>query len=101
MEAVIELLQVQAARHRRGGVAIPNDYTIQELKNCICCPREPAVDQRPVAGLCLVEGKGLSHAQALLGRLGGAGRTLLEPLFPGADIYLPRHIHKVLWLQWL
>lgn len=98
---MIELLQVQAAKHRRGGIAIPNNYTIQELKNYICCPREPAADQRPVAGLCPGEGKDLSHAQALLGRLGGAGRTLSEPLFPGADTYLPYHIHKVLWLQWL
>lgn len=44
-------------------------------ENYICRRRELAVDQRLVTGLCPGEGKGLSHAQALLGRLGGAGGT--------------------------
>lgn len=40
------------------------------------------------------QGQGLSHAQVLPGRQAGGGRTLSEPLFPGADTHLPHHVHK-------
>lgn len=50
----MELLYGQVARHRMGGAALLNNYTIQELKSYSLLPF----------------GAGLSHAQSPTGEMG-------------------------------
>lgn len=70
------LLQAQGSQDGRVGPAIPNNYTVQELKSYVCCPWEPAVGcgWRPVAGFPPGQGAGSPRVQAVLGRDGGWGR---------------------------
>lgn len=48
---------VQAAGSGGAGAALPNNHAIQELRTCVCCLQEPAVNGRLVAGLCSDEGE--------------------------------------------
>lgn len=52
------------------GAAIPNNYTIQELRSCVCCLQEPAANGKLVARLCSDRGQALSHTHTLQGRQG-------------------------------
>lgn len=47
-----------------------------------------------MAEFCPGQEQGLSHAPNPLDRQTGGGRTLSEPLFPGADTHHAYHIHK-------